>query len=128
MLNLPNESRLLQETVLVLPPEPVEPANRLTPKRGDPRRRRHNPAAWMNEFQWQHYVRFQDFIRRSTSPHYRIAVSRRVRFCWHTAIRSSGDDNDDDGSSGDAHALLGICPQRAKRFSLAKRFSRGCSK
>ncbi len=109
MLNLTNESRLLQETVLVLPPEPVEPANRLTPKRGDPRRRRHNPAAWMNEFQWQHYVRFQELVRRFASPPRRIVVPRRVRFWLHTAFRSSGEDGDD--NSGDAHALLGI-PQR----------------
>ena len=125
MLNLTIES----QSLLVLAPQAVEPGNCLTSQRGDdPKRRRYNPAVSMNEFQWQHYVRFQDFIRRSTSPHYRIAVSRRVRFCWHTAIRSSGDDNDDGGSSGDAHALLGICPQRAKRFSLVKCFSRGCAK
>jgi len=108
MLNLTIESRLLQETVLVFPPEPVESGNMLNPRCGDPRRRRHNPAVWMNEFQWQKYVRFQELVRRFASPLRRIVVPR-VRFWLHTAFRSSGEDGDD--NSGDAHALLGI-PQR----------------
>jgi len=113
MLNLTIESRLLQETVLVLPPEPVESGNMLNPRRGDPRRRRHNPAIWMNEFQWQHYVRFQELVRRFSSLPRHIGISRRVRFWRPIAFGSSGDDGED-ANSGDAHALLGISRRCAK--------------
>lgn len=111
-----------QQSLLVLPPQAVEPGNRLAPKRGDPKRRLHNPAVWMGDFQWEHYIRFQEVVRRFSSLHWRIAAFRRSQRRARHSIFSSSSGSDDDGSSGDAHALLGICPQRAKRFS------RGCSK
>jgi len=112
--------------VVVLPPEPMQPGNGLARQHGDPkrlkRRSQHCLAVWMNEFQWQRFIRCRELVRRVSSVPWRIAVPRRGRPFGRIAFRSSSDD--DDGNSGDAYALLGISPQRRDR----KRFAWRCSK
>ncbi len=112
-----------QTTLLtVLPPGPVEAGNGRRPGKragarepGDPRplkrRSQHCLAVWMNEFQWQRYIRWRELVRRVRTRPWRIAVPRSGRPFGRIAFRSSSGD-DDGGSSGDAYALLGISPQR----------------
>ncbi len=104
----------------------MQPGNGRAREPGDPRplkeRSQHYLAVWMDEFQWQRFIRCRELVRWVCAFPWRIAGSLRERPFGRIASHASGDD--DDGNSCDAHALLGISPQRRDR----KRFALRCQK